>query len=130
MSIAEYWPPQPGPNQTNTGWKQCQTQLQGGDSWFESLTGLHVRNWWSGVRVGVAEGDGAGGPTPTFRCRIMAGPIVVAEWTQEANTWTPFPALISGRMAVIEDLCLKITLMTQERESIHANILICFHELD
>jgi len=129
MSIAEYWPPRPGPNQTNTGWKQRQVRLHCGNPWMESLSGLHARNWWSGLRVGVAEADGAGGPIPTFRCRIVAGPIVVADWTQEANTWTPFPALISADMAGREDLCLKIT-PTLCHETVHANILICFHELD
>jgi hypothetical protein len=59
----------------------------------------------------------------------VAGPIVVADWTQEANTWTPFPALISADMAGREDLCLKIT-PTLCHETVHANILICFHELD
>jgi hypothetical protein len=123
MSIAEYWPPRPGPNQPNTGWKQRAVSLMCGEPHVESLSGLHRRNWWSGLRVSVAEGDG---PRPTFRCRIVAGPIVVADWTQEANDWIPFPALISADMATHEDLCLKIT----PTQAVHANISICFHELD
>lgn len=124
ISIADYWPPAPGPNQTNTGWKQRSLHLTAYDPHVESLANLHRRNWWSGVRIDADLPAGA-----TLRCRIIAGPIVLSDWLQTANVWTAFPALLSADMSDREDLCLKVTLLGCAND-VFATMRICWHELD
>ena len=120
-SIANSWPPAPGPDQANVGWKQRIVMLEPGAGLRESLAGLHVRNWWSGLRINATVQNNV-----QFHCRIVAGPIVLAEWYQIAGTWIPLPMLISAEMATMEDLCLRI--MTPI--NVQANVYISFHELD
>ncbi len=120
-SIAHAWPPAPGPDQTNVGWKQRVVRLEPGMGLHEPLAGLHVRNWWSGLRISATVDNDV-----QFHCRIVAGPIVMAEWYQSAGVWTPLPMLVSADMATTEDLCLRV--MTPV--SVQANVLISFHELD
>lgn len=120
-TIANAWPPAPGPDQTHVGWKQCIARMEPGAGLVEPLSGLHVRNWWSGLRINAEVHNDI-----QFHCRIVAGPIVLADWYQTAGVWTPLPMLISAEMATMEDLCLRI--MTPI--SVQANVLVSFHELD
>ena len=120
-SIVNAWPPVPGPDNTAVGWKQRVVRLEPGAGLLESLAGLHARNWWSGLRVNATVNNDV-----QFQCRIVAGPVVMAEWYQTAGVWTPLPMLIYADMATSEDICLKIMTPTCTQ----ANVLISFHELD
>jgi hypothetical protein len=123
VSIAKSWPPEPGPSQPNTGWKQRAVYLKSTEPHIEALTDLHPHNWWSGLRINMEVPDGA-----ILRCRITAGSITLAEWNQKPNVWTPLPMLISAAMADNEGLCLE-TVLLRCADPVYANIRICWHML-
>jgi len=119
-SIAHTWPPTPGPDQTNTGWRT--TFFEGAES-LESMADLHEGTWWTGVRLASPN------PNDEFHIKIVdsAGIEIFGSWTQRSYEWIPLPWPIPGSMAKHLGLGLQITSATPAPAIVGCKI--SFHDL-
>jgi len=124
--LEHFWPPAPGPNQTQTGTKTLNTSFSGVT--HETLVGLHNPAWWSGIRI-------ATDPQRRFRIRLIKSDDSPAfdcaqnecEWEQAANVWTHLPWAIPAAMATAMDLMVEIT--SNDPTPTFVSVKLCFHEL-
>lgn len=104
---------------------------RGADPWAESLFGLHVPAWWTGLRLTAAEGwntvyrvclrsrDRAGLPYQPQECA----------WTQVSGDWHPLPWALPASMASVMGLELLITPVDNAPPDLVTSVRIAFHEL-
>lgn len=120
-SIVHAWPPAPGPDQTNTGWRT--TFFEDSES-LEPLTDLHEGSWWTGVRLASPD------PNDQFRIKIVdgAGIEIFGTWTQRVSEWRPLPWPIPCSMAKHLGLGLQITSLAEVAPPI-VGCKISFHDL-
>lgn len=131
-SIRTAWPPAPSPEQPTTGWKML--THAGCDQWSETLVGLHVPAWWTGLRL-----TAAGGWDTTYRVRLRrlhnlpafpdAGADFACEWVQKSGDWCPLPWALSASMATHGGLFLEITPTANVPNNLVTSVRIGFHEL-
>lgn len=132
-SIRTAWPPAPSPEQPQTGWKML--THSGAEPWTETLVGLHVPAWWTGLRLTAAEGwntvynvrlrfrsrddEGVGLPSQPEEC----------QWTQTSGDWHPLPWALPASMASHMDLELLVTPVDNIPAGLVTSVRIAFHEL-
>jgi hypothetical protein len=119
-SIRAAWPPEPGPEQTTTGYKQFIGDVV--EVHRESLDSLHEPAWWTGVRVYTP------GPERICSLRLVSRDGALGrefEWTQTTGVWTAFPWPIAAHVANAMDLKLEIRV----EEAIPVSMRVCFHEM-
>lgn len=79
----------------------------GSVAWSETLEGLHVPAWWTGLRLVAADGWNT-----AYRVRMILPngqlPFPGAEWTQVSGDWHPFPWPLPAQMATAMGLQLII----------------------
>lgn len=131
-SIRTAWPPAPSPEQPQTGWKML--THSGSSQWKETLVGLHVPAWWTGLRLTAAEGWDT-----TYRVRLRrfhdlpafpdAGADFSCEWVQKSGDWHPFPWALPASMATTGGFFLEITPTENVPNNLITSVRICFHEL-
>ena len=103
----------------------------GSYQWSETLVGLHVPAWWTGLRL-----TAAGGWDTTYRIRLrlrlhMQGPAAYAgdcEWVQKSGDWHPLPWALPASMATSMNLHLEITPTANAPNNLVTAVRIGFHE--
>jgi hypothetical protein len=121
-SVRTAWPPEPGLEQTTTGYKQFIGDVAGVHS--EDLGGLHEPAWWTGVRV-YAPGDPR---VCSMRLVCEGGSLGPAfEWTQLTGVWTAFPWPIAAHIG--KAMGLRLEVRFTEEEAIPVSLRVCFHEM-
>lgn len=104
----------------------------GASPWSETLTGLHMPAWWTGLRLAAAEGwntiyhvklrmrdERPGFPFATREC----------EWTQVSGDWHPFPWALPAMMATTMGLELFITPVNNAPAHLVTAVKIAFQEM-
>lgn len=129
--IRRAWPPNPGPNEPQTGTKTLHSMIRTNHK--ESLVGLHNPAWWTGVRLTVA---GADLVDSQFRVRLLTesglpafGMVPQAcQWVQSNRQWHPFPWPIPAAAATEIELVAEITFLDSD-QPVFASIVFSFHEM-
>ena len=124
--IATLWPPQPGPNQTQTGTKTKHPVRNSAVS--ESLTDLHKPAWWTGVRVNVPD---TGHDVYAYVSLVKAdgSPVFATgcEWVQPTRVWYQFPWAIPAAMG--KALGIRVDVRLMDNEEHYIGLTTCFHEM-
>jgi len=124
-NIATFWPPNPGPQQTETGTKTRQTYFD--TALVESLADLHEPAWWSGLRISTPHKMG-------FHVRLLrrdGSPVFESadEWTQPSGEWRNFPWPIPAAMGRELGIRLEVVPIDPADNGMLVVLTTCFHEL-
>ena len=114
--ICARWPPQPGPNEPQTGTKRTAARVP--VTYTETLIGLHNPAWWTGLKISHDQEL----PPLEFRVRLLDHHSMELfdygnQWTQASHQWTPFPWPIPAAMATTMGLHLEITSISDSTDS-------------
>ena len=127
--IVRSWPPRPGPEETNTGFKQrlmADVPILG---FVEALDDLHESAWWTGVKLVTAATE----RVSIFSVRLLdrdGRPFFDSRcvWDQPAGEWGPFPWPISATLATARGLQLRISRIDCD-QPLFLSARTCFHEM-
>jgi hypothetical protein len=128
--IAKSWPPNPGPEEATTGYKQTHMSPESIFGSTELLDDLHEGAWWTGVKL----------ITPAFVADRAKFSVKLVDregrpffeersgWDQMANAWTPFPWPIPATFATKRGLRLRVSRVDCD-EPLFMSMKTCFHEM-
>ena len=132
-NITTIWPPNPSPEQPQTGTKSLFATLS--NPVTESLADLHTGAWWSGIKI-TASMAGQIQAHAQFRVRLITAGGLPAfdaapdacEWVQSNTQWRKLPWPISAEMAKAMDLRIQVTLLDHPQNTL-ISLKLSFHEL-
>jgi hypothetical protein len=132
-NITTIWPPNPSPEQPQTGTKSLFATMS--NPVTESLADLHQGAWWSGIKI-TASTAGQVQAQAQFRVRLITASGLPAfdaapdacDWIQTNTQWRTLPWPISAEMAKAMDLRVQVTMLDHPQNTF-ISLKLSFHEL-